>query len=188
TRFKPPIVAENAPDFVQKVTAIMLAGKGDLLPVSAFPVDGTWPTSTSRWEKRNIALEIPIWDEKLCIQCNKCAMVCPHAAIRAKVYDMAELQGAPIDFKAVDYKAPDQKSKMYTIQVAPEDCTGCNLCARVCPAKDKTNPRHKALDMTPHGPRLGIERECFKFFLEIPEADRRTLRLDVKGSQFLQPL
>jgi pyruvate-ferredoxin/flavodoxin oxidoreductase len=188
TRRKPPIVSEDAPDFVKRVSALMLAGKGDLLPVSAFPIDGTWPTSTSRWEKRNVALEIPIWDETLCIQCNKCAMVCPHAAIRAKIYDPGDLRNAPIDFKSVDFKSADLKGKKYTIQVAPEDCTGCNLCARVCPAKDKSNPRHKALDMVSHVSRVDIERDCFDFFLDIPEADRRTIKLDVKGSQFLQPL
>ena len=187
-RYRPPIVSEKAPDFVQKVTAVMLAGKGDLLPVSAFPVDGTWPTATGKWEKRNIALEVPIWDEKLCIQCNKCVMVCPHAAIRAKVYDPADLVGAPIDFRSVDYKAPDMKGKKFTIQVAPEDCTGCTLCARVCPAKDKSNPRHKALDMAMHSEHVEIERGNFDFFLGLPEADRRTIRLDVKGSQLLQPM
>ena len=188
TRSKPPIVAENAPDFVQKVTAVMLAGKGDLLPVSAFPVDGTWPTATTRWEKRNIATEIPVWDEKLCIQCNKCALVCPHAAIRAKVYDIADLSGAPAEFKSVDFKGQDFKGKKYTIQVAPEDCTGCTLCARVCPAKDKSNPRHKALDMILHNDRVEVERLNFDFFLDIPEADRTSVKLDVKGSQLLQPL
>jgi pyruvate-ferredoxin/flavodoxin oxidoreductase len=187
-RFRPPTVSDNAPDFVKRVTAVMLAGKGDLLPVSAFPVDGTWPTSTTRWEKRNIAVEIPSWDEKLCIQCNKCALVCPHAAIRAKVYDIADLHGAPTDFKSVDFKDKDLKGKKYTIQVAPEDCTGCTLCARVCPAKDKGNPRHKALDMTFHKDRVEVERINFDFFLHIPEVDRKTVKLDVKGSQLLQPL
>jgi pyruvate-ferredoxin/flavodoxin oxidoreductase len=188
TRFKPPIVSEKAPDFVQKVTAVMLAGNGDMLPVSAFPVDGTWPMATTRWEKRNIALAIPEWDEALCIQCNKCAMVCPHAAIRAKVYDLADLRGAPTDFKSVDYKGQEFKGKKYTIQVAPEDCTGCTLCARVCPAKDKSNPRHKALDMIPQAQRLEVEKQNFDFFLDLPEVDRRTVKLDVKGSQLLQPL
>ena len=185
---RPPIVPQEAPDFVQKITAIMLANKGDLLPVSAFPVDGTFATATARWEKRNIALEIPVWDEKLCIQCNKCAMVCPHAAIRAKVFDPAILEKAPGTYKSVDYKAPEFKGMKYTIQVAPEDCTGCTLCAVVCPAKDKGNPRHKALDMAPQVPLREAERENFKFFLDLPEPDRTKLKIDVKGSQFMQPL
>ncbi|HMM36901.1 MAG TPA: 2-oxoacid:acceptor oxidoreductase family protein, partial [Thermoanaerobaculia bacterium] len=185
---RPPIVPQEAPDFVQKITAIMLANKGDLLPVSAFPVDGTFATATARWEKRNIALEIPVWDEKLCIQCNKCAMVCPHAAIRAKVFDPAVLEKAPGTYKSVDYRAPEFKGMKYTIQVAPEDCTGCTLCAVVCPAKDKGNPRHKALDMTPQAPLREAERENFSFFLSLPEPDRTKLKIDVKGSQFMQPL
>ena len=121
---RPPMVSAEAPDFVQKVTSLMMANKGDLLPVSAFPPDGTWPTATTQWEKRDIALEIPIWDAGVCIQCNQCAMVCPHAAIRAKVYDETDLEGAPESFLSVDYKAPDFKGMKYTIQVAPEDCTG----------------------------------------------------------------
>ncbi len=150
-RQRPPILSEGAPDFVQRVTAVMAAGKGDLLPVSAFPVDGTWPTGTSRWEKRNIAVEIPTWDAKLCIQCNKCAMVCPHAAIRAKVYAPEALAGAPETFLSVDFKSLEVKGRKYTIQVAPEDCTGCSLCVVVCPAKDKSKPKHKAIDMAPAG-------------------------------------
>ncbi len=151
-RARPPLVSERAPDFVQKVTAVMLAGKGDLLPVSAFPVDGTWPVATAKWEKRNIALEIPVWDSKICIQCNQCALVCPHAAIRAKVYDESALAGAPPTFKSTPYKGNEHKGKHFTIQVAPEDCTGCNLCVNVCPAKDRTNPKHKAIDMHPQAP------------------------------------
>ncbi len=188
THTRPPIVPENAPDFVKRVTGVMIAGHGDKLPVSAFPVDGTWPTATTQWEKRNIALDIPIWDEALCIQCNKCALVCPHAAIRAKVYAPDALDGAPESFKSVDYKAKDFPGFKYTIQVSPEDCTGCTLCARVCPAKDKKNPDHKALDMVPQRPLLEQERVNWDFFLEIPEIDRTKVRLDVKGTQFLQPL
>ncbi len=150
---RPPMVAAEAPDFVQRVTAVMLADKGDALPVSAFPVDGTWPTGTAKWEKRNLALEIPVWDPALCIQCNKCALVCPHAAIRAKVYDGAALAGAPATLRLDARTAPPIcKGLTYTIQVAPEDCTGCHLCVVVCPAKDKANPRHKALDMQPQAP------------------------------------
>ena len=188
THTRPPIVPENAPEFVKRVTAVMIAGHGDKLPVSAFPVDGTWPTATTQWEKRNIALDIPVWDEELCIQCNKCALVCPHAAIRAKVYDPEILEGAPEGFKSVDYKAKDFNGFKYTIQVAPEDCTGCTLCARVCPAKDKTNPDHKALDMVPQRPLLEQEKANWDFFLTIPEIDRTKVKLDVKGTQFLQPL
>jgi len=188
TTSRPPIVSENAPDLVQRVISVMIAGKGDLLPVSAFPVDGTWPTATTQWEKRNIAIEIPVWDESLCIQCNKCALVCPHAAIRAKVYDPAALEGAPVTFKSMDYKAKDFKGQKYTIQVAPEDCTGCQICVRVCPAKDKSNPKHKSLDMAPQMPLREPERINYDFFLGLPEVDRTQVKLDVKGSQFLLPL
>jgi pyruvate-ferredoxin/flavodoxin oxidoreductase len=188
TRRRPPLVADEAPDFVKRVTALMIAGKGDLLPVSAFPVDGTWPTGTSRWEKRSIALEIPAWDAKVCIQCNKCALVCPHAAIRAKVYAPEALGGAPAAFKSVDFKSVDQKGLRYTIQIAPEDCTGCTLCVEVCPAKGKTTPRHKAINMRPQPPLREQERTNYAFFLDIPEADRTSVKLDVKGAQFLEPL
>jgi pyruvate-ferredoxin/flavodoxin oxidoreductase len=202
---KRPDVPEDAPDFVKRVTAVMMAGKGDLLPVSAFPVDGTWPLGTTKWEKRTIADEVPVWDPGVCIQCNKCAFVCPHATIRAKVYDPKELEAAPGHFQSADFKGPDYKGWKYTIQVAPEDCTGCNLCVAVCPAKDKTNPRHKAINMTPlrdkaHGLQpvglaetpptvLDVERANYAFFLKIPDPPRDRLRLgDVKGSQFHLPL
>ncbi|MBI5864105.1 MAG: pyruvate:ferredoxin (flavodoxin) oxidoreductase [Planctomycetes bacterium] len=188
-RVRPPNVSAEAPDFVQRVTSMMMKGKGDLLPVSAFPIDGTWPSATCQWEKRNIALEIPVWDEKLCIQCNKCAMVCPHAAIRAKVYEPDALRSAPPTFKSVDWKAKDFKGFKYTIQVAPEDCTGCEICVSVCPAKDKSNPKHKSLDMAPQPPLRAAERDNYKFFLDVPECDRSKIeRLDVKGAQLLQPL
>ncbi|MCE3224064.1 MAG: pyruvate flavodoxin/ferredoxin oxidoreductase domain protein [Nitrospira sp.] len=183
-----PLVPDEAPDFVKKVTALMLAGKGDWLPVSAFPVDGTWPVGTAKWDKRNLAQEIPVWDSAICIQCNKCAMVCPHAAIRAKVYAPAALTGAPSTFKAVDYKAHELPGFRYSIQVAPEDCTGCNLCVMVCPAKDKSNPKHKAIDMQPQRPLREVERINYAFFLQLPEADRATVKPDVKGIQFLEPL
>ncbi len=184
----PPIVSDRAPDFVQKVTAVMLAGKGDALPVSAFPVDGTWPTATARWEKRNLALEIPSWDASICIQCNKCAMVCPHAAIRVKVYDEGNLKNAPATFKSVDYKANDFGPSKYTVQVAPEDCTGCSLCTEICPAKDKKNPRHKSIEMVAQPPIRAAERENYEFFLGLPEADRTKVPIDVKGAQLLEPL
>ena len=189
TRTRPPIVSEQAPDFVQKISAVMLAGKGDLLPVSAFSVDGTWPVGTAKWEKRNLALEIPVWDPKVCIQCNQCALVCPHAAIRAKVYDEASLAAPPATFKSTTYRAPEYKGKLFTIQVAPEDCTGCNLCVNVCPAKDRTNPKHKAINMEPRAPLREGERANYDFFLNLPELDRGdVVRLDHKGSQFLEPL
>jgi pyruvate-ferredoxin/flavodoxin oxidoreductase len=188
TRSMPPIVSDEAPDFVKKVTALMMANKGDLLPVSAFPVDGTWPMATTQWEKRNIATEIPTWDPAICIQCNKCAMACPHAAIRANAYPADCLDGAPPTFKSQDYKAADFKGFKFTIQIAPEDCTGCKLCVAVCPAKDKANPRHKALDMAPQAPLREPERRNYRFFLNLPEIDRTKVRIDVKGSQFLAPL
>ena len=189
TRTRPPLVSEKAPDFVQKITAVMLAGKGDLLPVSAFPVDGTWPTGTAKWEKRNLALEIPVWDPKICIQCNQCALVCPHAAIRAKVYDEGALAARPSTFKATGYRGNEYKGKQFTIQVAPEDCTGCNLCINVCPAKDRTNPKHKAINMAPQAPLRATERANYDFFLDLPELPRTEVaRLDHKGSQFLEPL
>jgi pyruvate-ferredoxin/flavodoxin oxidoreductase len=185
---RPPTVSEQAPDLVKRVIAIMMANKGDLLPVSAFPVDGTWPSGTTQWEKRNIALEIPVWEPSLCIQCNKCAMVCPHAAIRPKVYAADVLKNAPATFKSAEYKAPDFKGSKFTIQVAPEDCTGCTICVQVCPAKDKANPKQKAINMAPQPPLRVPERDNFNFFLEIPEVDRTKLKADVKGSQFMQPL
>ncbi len=189
TRHRPPIVSEEAPEIVQRVSAVMLANKGDLLPVSAFPVDGTWPTGTTQWEKRNIALEIPIWDPKVCIQCNQCVFVCPHAALRAKVYDPEQLAAAPASFLSMDYKAGEFKGMKYTLQVAPEDCTGCTLCVNICPAKDRTNPRRKAINMEPQREHRERERENYRFFLDLPEVDRtKVTRLDTKGSQFLQPL
>lgn len=184
-----PVVAPEAPDFVQRVTAPILAGRGDALPVSALPADGIWMTGTSRWEKRNLALEIPVWDAVLCIQCNKCALVCPHAAIRAKHYPEEDIQGAPQTFKSVPFRSKEYPDHRYTIQVAPEDCTGCMLCIAVCPAKDKSNPKHKALDPAPQPPLRAAERENFSFFLGLENADRSRLRMDlVKDSQFCEPL
>jgi pyruvate-ferredoxin/flavodoxin oxidoreductase len=185
----PPIVSEKAPEFIQHVTAQIMGGFGDLLPVSAMPVDGTYPTGSAQWEKRNIALEIPVWDEVTCIQCNKCALVCPHATIRIKVFNPALLAKAPPTFKSTDYRGPEYKGMKYTIQVAPEDCTGCGLCVEVCPAKNKSETRLKAINMAPQPPIREGERVNYDFFLELPEADRRTAKLDsVKGSQILQPL
>jgi pyruvate-ferredoxin/flavodoxin oxidoreductase len=184
----PPVVPIDAPDFVRNVTAMMLANRGDLLPVSAMPVDGTWPVGTSRWEKRNTAAQIPVWDSELCIQCNKCAFACPHAAIRAKVYDPQCLANAPKDFLSTDYNAGDFRGMKFTLQVAPEDCTGCGLCVAICPAKDKSAPKRKAINMMPQPELRQREAENFKFFLGLPEVDRTKVRIDVKGSQFFQPL
>ncbi len=186
---RPPIVSAEAPEFVRKVSAEIMAGRGDLLPVSAFPVDGTWPVATTQWEKRNIAQEIPVWDPQSCIQCNKCNFICPHAAIRSKVYDPKNLESAPETFKSVDYKAKDfPAGSKFTIQVAPEDCTGCALCTQQCPGKNKANPGLKAINMSPQLPLREKERANYSFFLSIPDVDRTKVRLDVKGSQFLLPL
>ena len=182
-------VPEEAPEFVQKVTAKIIAGEGDSLPVSAFPVDGTFPSATAQWERRNIALEIPVWDEALCIQCGKCALVCPHAVIRAKVNEPALLAGAPPTFKSAAARWKEFKESKYTLQVAPEDCTGCALCVQVCPVKSKTEVKHKALNMAPQPPLREPERANWEFFLRLPETDRRVLNLSqVKDVQLLRPL
>ncbi len=185
---QPPIVAEAAPDFVQRVTALMLANKGDLLPVSAFPVDGTWPSGTTRWEKRAIALEIPVWDTAICIQCNKCVLVCPHAAIRAKFYPASHLANAPAQFKSTGFRSQEHKDALYSLQVSPEDCTGCTLCVAVCPVKAKTDPKHKAINMKPMPALREQEKVNYEFFLKLPSPDRTRLAMDVKGSQFREPL
>jgi pyruvate-ferredoxin/flavodoxin oxidoreductase len=183
-----PIIAPGAPDFVRQVTATILAGDGDRLPVSAFPPDGTWPTGTARWEKRAIAQEIPVWDADLCIQCNKCVLVCPHAAIRAGVCPVASLEGAPLGYKHAKLRAADVPGHAYTIQVAPEDCTGCTLCQKVCPAKDKSDLKRKALMMAPVEPLRDAERANFEFFLTLPPAPAALLQDTVKGTQFREPL
>ena len=184
-----PAVPAGAPEFVQKVTARIIAGEGDDLPVSAMPIDGTFPTGTTQWEKRNIALEIPVWDEDLCIQCGKCVLVCPHAVIRAKVYDSRHTEGAPATFKAVPARWKDFKTMKYTLQVAPEDCTGCGLCVAVCPAKSKSEVKHRAINMAPQPPLREPEAANWDFFLKIPDIDRRLLSQSlVKDNQLLQPL
>ncbi|MCM2277627.1 MAG: pyruvate:ferredoxin (flavodoxin) oxidoreductase [Oligoflexia bacterium] len=188
TRTKPPIVSEHAPEFVKRVTSVMMAGQGDLLPVSAFPVDGTWPMGTTRWEKRNVGLEIPVWNEKICIQCNKCAFVCPHAAIRPAIYEPAHLSEAPASFKAVDFKSNEHPGLKYSLQVAPEDCTGCGVCIQVCPVKDKANPKDKAINLAPQEPIREVERENYEFFLKLPYRDRSVMTGDTKTTQFLEPL
>ena len=188
TRTRPPLVPAHAPDFVQRVTARIIAGQGDLLPVSCFPPDGSWPTGTAMWEKRAVAQEIPIWDQDLCIQCNKCVAVCPHAAIRAKVVPEEALEETPDGFRSVAYKGPEYPGQKYVLQVAPEDCTGCTLCARVCPAKDKSNPRHKALDMESFVEHREQERLGWDAFVQLPELDRTEVRRKPKDAQFLLPL
>ncbi|MBI4861709.1 MAG: pyruvate:ferredoxin (flavodoxin) oxidoreductase [Candidatus Riflebacteria bacterium] len=182
-------VSEKAPDFVRSVETRILAGEGDDLPSSAFPCDGTFPTATSRWEKRNLALEIPAWDKDICIQCGKCSLVCPHASVRLKAYDPAHLAGAPATFKSVDVKDKDWKGMKLTVQIAAEDCTGCGVCVSVCPAKSKTQPDHKALNMAPQMPLREEERKNFEFFMKIPDLDRRKIKVtSVKHQQVMQPL
>ncbi len=184
-----PAVPAAAPEFVQKVLGRIIAGEGDDLPVSAMPIDGTFPSATAQWEKRNIALEIPEWDEKLCIQCGKCVLVCPHSVIRAKVYDEKHLAGAPAAFKAVPAAWKDMKDKKYTLQVAPEDCTGCTLCVEFCPVKDKSQVKRRAINMVPQPPIREAEAANWDFFLGIPETDRAALSVkQVKDVQLLRPL
>jgi pyruvate-ferredoxin/flavodoxin oxidoreductase len=183
-----PIPLE-APEFVKKVTAKIIAEQGDDLPVSVFSPDGTFPSGTTQWEKRNIAQEIPSWDPNTCIQCGKCVMVCPHAVIRAKVYDPKLLSSAPHSFKSVDPKNSQFKGMKFTLQVSPEDCTGCVLCVEDCPAKNKTNPNLKAINMVTQPPIREQEVKNWEFFLEIPEVDRKELKLNaVRNVQYLQPL
>ncbi|MDR2675561.1 MAG: pyruvate:ferredoxin (flavodoxin) oxidoreductase [Opitutaceae bacterium] len=189
TLHRQPPVPTGAPDFVRNVTGVILAGLGDRLPVSAFTPDGTWPTATARYEKRNLAARIPVWDPAICIQCNKCVQVCPHAAIRAKFYDPALLAGAPAVFKSVPFRSTEFKGNNYTLQVAAEDCTGCELCVATCPAKNKADPNRRAINMEPQLPLRDQERANFDFFLSLPQADRARLKGDTpKNVQFFEPL
>ena len=183
----PATVPEDAPEFVQRVTSMIMEGKGDLLPVSAMPVDGTFPTGTSIWEKRSIAHEIPIWDPSICIDCARCALVCPHAAIRFKAFD-PDIE-VPDGFLWKESTGADLRGKRIVIQVAPDECTGCAVCVDVCPAKSKDEVKHKAINMEIKDPHLERERANYQFFLEIPELDRTEVNAgSVKGSQLLQPL
>lgn len=182
-------VPAHAPAFVQAVTAEIIRGRGDLLPVSQMPIDGTYPTGTTQYEKRNIAAEIPVWDMDVCIQCGKCVFACPHAVIRQKVYDPALLKDAPPTFKATSARFKEYPDMMYTLQVAPEDCTGCALCVEVCPAKNKSAAKLKAINMTDQIPLREPERANWEYFLNLPELDRTTVPMNtVKHSQLLLPL
>jgi len=188
----PKVVADEAPEFVKTVTAEIMAQRGDDLPVSKIPNDGTWPTATTQWEKRNIATEIPVWDPDTCIQCMQCSLVCPHASIRGKAYDPAALKGAPATFKCADAKGVVGKAFpgfKYTIQIAPEDCTGCGLCVQRCPAKNKADPTKKAINMADQIPLRVPESANWKFFLGLPEADTSKLNpTTIQGSQLKRPL
>ncbi len=186
----PPAVSAAAPEFVQHVTAEMIAGRGDLLPVSALPLDGTYPVGTAQWEKRNIAQEVPVWETDLCIECGKCVLVCPHSTIRAKVCHQSDFENAPDGFKTMPAKWRELPDQLYTIQVAVEDCTGCQLCVEVCPAKDKSNVSRKALNMRPQLPLRDSERVNWEYFLTLPEIYRNgdLTFSSVKNVQLLQPL
>ncbi|MDP3483715.1 MAG: pyruvate:ferredoxin (flavodoxin) oxidoreductase, partial [Sulfuricella sp.] len=186
THEMPEPVPAFAPEFVRKITAEIMAGHGDRLPVSALPNDGTWPTGTSQWDKRNLAQEIPVWDEELCIYCGKCPFVCPHTAIRSKVFPAGMAEGAPPTFKHIQVKGKEFEQGMHiSYQVAPEDCTGCSLCVDICPAVSKVDG-HKALEMRPQASLREQERENFKFFLTLPEFDRTKLRTStIKGAMVM---
>ena len=185
-----PAIQGDAPEFVKEVLAKIIEGKGDTIPVSKMPVDGTFPLSSARYEKRNIALEVPVWDPETCIQCNKCVMVCPHATIRAKVFTEDIVKDAPATFKYTKFRSKDYGENMlYSLQVAVEDCTGCALCVDVCPAKNKKETRLKAINMADQLSLRETERKNWEFFFNIPDLDRRTVAVSkVKDSQFLQPL
>jgi len=186
----PDPVGSHAPEFVKRVTAEIMAGRGHLLPVSAIPADGTWPVGTAIWDKRNLALEIPVWDAELCIYCGKCPFVCPHTAIRSKVFDAGLAKDAPSTFKHIQVKGKEFEQGMHiSYQVAPEDCTGCGLCVDICPAVSKTDPSYKALNMREQAPLREQEKANFEFFLTLPEFDRTKLRIStIKGAMVMQPL
>ena len=185
---RPPVPA-GAPEFVQLVSARLIAGEGDSLPVSAVPADGTWPSATAQWEKRDLSLQIPVWDPEICIQCGKCVLVCPHAVIRAAVYEPAALTEAPPAFKTAKARWRQFQDQQYTLQISAEDCTGCRLCVEACPVKNKREVRLRALNMMPHDPLREQERANWEFFRTLPEPSRESLSLDhVKDVQLLEPL
>jgi len=186
----PPVVSSEAPEFVRSVTARIMAGEGDLLPVSAMPIDGTFPTATTRWEKRNVGLEVPVWEPDICIQCGKCVLVCPHAVIRSKIYDESALSDAPGTFKHSAARWKDLKDRKFTLQVAVEDCTGCAMCVEVCPAKDKSQVGRKAINMAPQLPLREQEARNWEFFLGLPDFARHDGMNfnNVKNAQLLRPL
>ncbi len=189
----PPVVPGDAPDFVKEVTAEIMARRGDQLPVSKMPVDGKFPTATTQYEKSNIGLHIPQWEPDLCIQCARCSLVCPHATIRVKAYDPGALKDAPQAFKSTDAKGKDFAGMKFTVQVAPEDCTGCGLCVSYCPSQEKDENKNptgkKAINMVTQEPVRAQERENYKFFLSIANTDRKLFKVEtVKGSQLIQPL
>ena len=181
-----PVAATNG---VPSLVRELIAGRGDELPVSAFVADGTFPVGTARYEKRNLADTLPVWDPSICIDCAKCALVCPHAAIRMKVVDPAALEGAPDGFKHKDWRDKHLPGMALTIQIAPDDCTGCGICIDTCPARSKEVAKHKSLDSEPKPDDLSALRANWDFFLELPEIDRATVDVaTVKGSQMLEPL
>jgi pyruvate-ferredoxin/flavodoxin oxidoreductase len=184
-----PPVPDDVPDFVARITWRLMAGEGDRLPVSALPVDGTFPSGTTKYEKRDIAQQIPIWDPAICIDCGKCAMVCPHATIRMKVFPSSAVAGAPVDFLHKEFRSRELLDHRLTIQVAPDDCTGCGVCVDVCPAKSKTDTSHKSINMEPVALHRDVERARWNFFQSIPPLERSLIPHDsVKGSQVLEPL
>jgi pyruvate-ferredoxin/flavodoxin oxidoreductase len=184
-----PPVPESAPKFVKEVIGEIIAGRGEKLPTSKIPDDGTWPTATTQYEKRNIAEYIPVWDPAVCIQCGNCSVVCPHAVIRLKAYDPKYKDKAPAAFKSVDAKGKEFAGMRFTIQIAPEDCTGCAVCVNICPAKNKANPEKKAINMEPQAPLRDQEAANWEYFLSIPNTDTKLLNLgNTKGTQLLQPL
>ena len=184
-----PPITPDASRFVQDVLGKLASGLGDDLPVSAFPNDGTFPTGTAQYEKRNLALDIPVWDESICIQCLKCVAICPHATIRGKVYEPAALEGAPATFKSANSRVPEWKGLKFSLQVAAEDCTGCTLCVEVCPARNKTETKLKAINMRSQAPLRDQERENWNFFLTLPEMDRRKIKTTtLRQQQLMRPL
>ncbi len=187
-----PAVPAEAPEFVRKVTAEIIAGRGETLPVSALPDDGTWPTGTTKWEKRNIAEEIPVWDPDTCIQCGECSLVCPHAVIRNTIYGPSFLKDAPATFKSVDAKGKEFEGMKYTVQVSSLDCTGCGLCVATCPAYKKVDGQktdRKAINMAPQLPLRDQEAKNWEFFLSLPEVDPKLIkRNSLKGSQLIPPM